>query len=65
MKLEYYNTVEPHNDGLRDPQNMFAVTRFCYIEVLIHIFCFGWGKESHLLYRGHHYKEVNLIETPL
>ena len=34
---------------------MFTVTWFCYIEVLIHIFCFGWGKESRLLYRGHHY----------
>ena len=47
------NTVEPRsNEGPRDWQYMFAITRFCYIEVLFHIFYQYWGKENCSLYRG-------------
>ena len=31
---------------------MFAITRFCCIEVLFHIFYQNWGKENCSLYRG-------------
>ena len=32
------STVEPqYNEGFRDWQNVLAMTRFCYIEILLHI----------------------------
>jgi len=34
-----------YNEVPRDWQNVFAITRFCYIEVLFHIFYYYWGKE--------------------
>ena len=37
---------------------MFALTRFCYIEVLFHMFYFYWGRENRSLYQGVHYIEV-------
>ena len=42
------DTVEPQyiNEGPRDWQNMFALTRFRYIEVLFHIFYYYLGKEN-------------------
>ena len=39
-------TVEPrYNEGPRDWQNMFVITRFRYIEVLFHIF-YHYTKKS-------------------
>ena len=56
-----YTTVEPRfNEGPGDWQNVFAVLRFCYIEVLFHISCYDWGKENRSLYRGLRYIEVPL-----
>ena len=48
-------------------KNMFAITRFRYIEVLFHIFLFYcyWGKENCSLYGGLRYIEVRYIEVPL
>ena len=41
------NTVEPqYNKGPGDWQNMFAIPRLRYIEVLFHIFYYYWGKEN-------------------
>jgi len=51
------DTVEPrYNEGPRDWRNVFAITRFCYIEVIFHIFCYYWGTS---LYRG------STVEVPL
>ena len=59
-------TVEPpYNEGPRDWQNMFAITRFRYVEVLFHIFYYCWGKEKRSLYRELRYIEVRYIEVPL
>ena len=33
-------------------KNLFAITRFPYIEVLFDIFYYNWGKENRSLYRG-------------
>ena len=33
-------------EGLNDWQNLFAITRFRYIEVLFYIFKYYWGKEN-------------------
>ena len=45
--------IEPrYTEGPRDWQNMFAITRFCYIEVLFHIFYYYQGEENRQLYRG-------------
>ena len=47
-----------YNEGPRDWQNLFAIPRFRYIEVLLHIFYYYWGmKKSFVvsttsLYRG-------------
>ena len=40
-------TVEPrYNEGARpDCQNLFAITRFCYIEFLFHIFYYYRAKK--------------------
>ena len=60
------HTVEPRcNEGPRDWKNVFAITRFRYIEVLFHIFSYYWGKENRSLYRGLRYIEVRYIEVPL
>ena len=60
------NTVEPRcNEVPRDWQNVFAITRFRYIEVLFHIFYYYWGKENRSLYRGLRYIEVRYVEVPL
>ena len=44
-------TVEPrYNEGSKeDWQNLFAITRFRYIEVLCHIFYYHGGKENRSL----------------
>ena len=37
--INYFGTVEPrYNTGPKDWQNVFAVARFRYIKVLLHIF---------------------------
>ena len=60
------STVEPqYNKGRRDWQNLFAITRFCYIEVLFHLFYYYYGKENRLLFRGLHYIEFRYIEVLL
>ena len=47
-----------YNEGPRDCQNLFAITRFRFIEVLFHIFYYYWGKKISFvtprtsLYRG-------------
>ena len=52
-------TVEPrYNEGSRDWQNLFAIKRFRYMEVLFHMFYCYWGKENRSLYRGLRYIEV-------
>ena len=59
-------TVEPrYNEGPKDCQNLFALARFRYIEVLFHIFYYYWGKENRSLYRGRRYIKVRYIEVPL
>ena len=40
-----------YNEGPRDWHNLFAITRFRFIEVLLHIFYYYWGRESRSLYR--------------
>ena len=45
-------------------KNLFAITRFRYIEVLLVIFYYYWGKENRSLYRGLRYIEVRFIEVP-
>ena len=58
--------VEPrYNEGPRDWQNLFAITRFRYIEVLFHIFYYDWRKENRSSYGGLRYIEVRYIEVPL
>ena len=42
----------PYNERSRDWKNLLATTRFCYIEVRFHIFCYYWGKENGSLHRG-------------
>ena len=43
-------TVEPqYNEGWRDQQNLFTLTRFPYIKVLFHKFYYYWGKENCML----------------
>ena len=54
-----YTTVEPRvNEGPRDWQNVFAISRFFF-----HISCYDWGKENRSLYRGLRYIEVRYIEV--
>ena len=53
---------QPHYSGTqfkekpRDWQNLFAITRFRYIEVIFHIFHYHWSKENCSSYRGLHYR---------
>ena len=46
------------NEGLRDWQNLFAITRFRFIVFLFHIFYYYWGRENRSLYRGLRFIEV-------
>ena len=40
------NTVEPwYNEGQRDQQNVFAITKFCCIVVLFHMFNCCWDDD--------------------
>ena len=56
-----YTTVEPRfNEGPRDWQNVFAVSRFFF-----HRSCYYWAKENRSLHRGLRYIEVRYIEVPL
>ena len=52
----------PYNEPPMDRQNLLAVTRFLYIEVLFHRFCCYWSQENHSLYRGLRYAGVRYIE---
>ena len=53
--------IEPrNNEGPRDWQDLFAATRFRYIEVLFHIFCYYCGKENCSLYPGLRHIEVQV-----
>ena len=46
-------TVEPwYNKVPTDWQNLFAIMRFCYIEVPFHMFYYYWGEENRLLHWG-------------
>ena len=56
--------VEPrYNEGPRDWQiNMFAITRFRYIEVLFHIFYYDCGEEN-VRYTEVRYIEIRYIEV--
>ena len=56
--------IKRYNEGLRDWENVIAITRFCYIEVLFQIFCYYWGKENRSLHRGLRYAEICSIEVP-
>ena len=58
--------VEPrYNEGSRDWQNLFAIKRFRYMEILFHMFYCYWGKENRSLYRGLRYIEVRYIMVSL
>ena len=60
LKALKRNNVEPrYNEGPRDWQNLFAVSRFRYFEVLFYIFYYYWVEENLFLYRGHRYVEIN------
>ena len=51
--------MEPqYIEGPKDGQNLFATTRFRYMEVDFHVFYYSWGKENRSLYRGLRYTEV-------
>ena len=53
--MSQYSTVEPRYEKVpRDWQNLFAITRFHYIEVLFHMFYMFpcWGEENFSLYQG-------------
>ena len=54
------------NKEPRDWQNLFAFTRFRFIEVLFHEYILLLlGKENHSLCRGLRYKEVHYIYVTL
>ena len=49
--------MEPQcNEGSRDWQNVLATTRFRYIEVPFHTFCYYRSKINRSLYRGSLYR---------
>ena len=57
------NTVEPqYNKGPRDWQNVSAIKKFHYIEVIFHTFYYCWGEENCSLYQRVCYVEVCYIE---
>ena len=51
------------NEEVRDSKNVFAVTRFHFLEVLFHSYCY-WAKENCSLYQGLSYIEVPLYTWP-
>ena len=58
--------MEPQfNEGPRGWQDLFAITRFRYIEILSHIFYRYWGQENRSLYHGLRCIEVRYIEVLL
>ena len=57
--------IKRYDEGLRDWQNLFAIPRFRYVEVLFRIFYYYWGKENLSLYRGLRYIEVLLYKLLL
>ena len=60
------STVEPrHNEGPRDWQNLFDITRFRYIEVLFHPFCCYRGTENRSSYGRLRYVEFRYVKVPL
>ena len=72
MKLEEFQTWDRkwqgqlrYNEVPREWQNAFAITRFCYIEVLFHISYYFWDKKDRWSYRGLRYIKVRYIEVPL
>ena len=44
---------------------LFVLTKFRYIEVLFHLFCYHWGEENRSSYEGLRYIEVRYIKVPL
>ena len=44
------------NERPRDWQNLFVISRFRYIGVLLHIFYYYWCRENRSLYRGSLYR---------
>ena len=59
-------TVEPQHDEVpREWQNLFAIIRFHYKEVLFDIFYYYWDKQNHFFYWGVRYIEVHYTEAPL
>ena len=64
--IQHLSTEEPwYHRGLTDSQNVFSITRFCYIKVLFNIFCYNWVKGYHSLYQGFNSIEVRYINIPL
>ena len=45
IKCSYSGTSINYNEWQRDCQNLFTITRFCYIAVLFRIFYHHWGKK--------------------
>ena len=58
---EYRGTFH-YNKGPRDWQNVSAIKKFHYIEVLFYIFYYCWGEENCSLYQRVCYVEVCSIE---
>ena len=50
-----------YNEGPRDWQIIFAITRFCFIVVLFSIVYCYWGYENRLLNWGLHYKIIGFF----
>lgn len=44
-------------------QNLFTIARFCYIELLFHVFYGYWSKENCSLFQGLCYMEVCFMEV--
>ena len=68
--LEFFNhgriEAEPrYNEGPRDWQNLFAITRFRYNKVLSDIPYYYWGKANRSLYRRLRHIKVRFIEVSL
>ena len=58
-------TVEPRYNGVpRDWQNLFAKTRFRYVEILFHIFSYYWGKKNCSLYQVLRLQSNQVKRTP-
>ena len=61
-----YSTVEPRYNGVAsDWQNLFTITRFCYIEVLFHNYVLQFtGVRKIVCYAKDFLIEVCYIEVP-